>query len=468
MTVGQFSVSRVQQSVVILAVMLSLMVPVNGQAQTYTLLHTFTGGMDGATPYAGLTWDGGSNFYGTAAQGGYNGTRCYNLFFSPANGCGTVFRLHRSGSNWSFSTLYEFHGGTVDGNFPTAAVTIARDGSLYGTTWGGDFQGQRGCEGNNETYGCGIVFNLRPPTTACKTALCFWTETISFAFPGTNDGGGAGPGLGALVFDQAGNLYGTNWNALGNVGEVTQLVPSGGSWMLGWIYVRGAGGQSDTPNVIYNGVTFDSAGNLYGTSLQGPDDGPYCRLGRYYNGCGTVYQLVSTSSGWTADELYIFTDGDDGKLPMAGVVADQAGNLYGTTSADGTGGGGVVFELSPSGGSWTYHSIYALPGGNSQAACLLPAGGVGGCTGPWGNLLIDSAGNLYGASYANGTYGYGNVFKLTKPNGSWIYTDLYDFNGGNDGANPVGSLILDGNGNLFGTTINGGADGYGVAFEISP
>jgi uncharacterized repeat protein (TIGR03803 family) len=425
--------------------------------------------MDGATPYGGLTWDGGANFYGTAAQGGYTGTVCFSLFFSPADGCGTVFRLHRSGSNWTFSTLYEFRGGTVDGNFPTAAVTIAPDGSLYGTTWGGYFQGQRGCEGfgNNLHYGCGIVFNLRPPSTACKTALCFWTETISFAFPGTNDGGGAGPGLGALIFDRAGNLYGTNWNAQGNVGEVTQLVPSGGSLMLGWIYVSSDNGQSDTPNVIFNGLTFDAAENLYGTSLMGPDDGQYCRFGRYYNGCGTVYQLVSTSSGWTADKLYVFTDGDDGEFPMAGLVADQAGNLYGSTSAGGAGGGGVVFELSPSDGSWVYHSIYPLPGGNAQVACLIPVGGVGKCTGPWGNLLIDAAGNLYGASYANGTYELGNVFKLTRSNDTWAYTDLYDFTGGTDGANPIGSLTLDNNGNLYGTAIHGGANGDGVVFEIA-
>jgi len=462
MTVRQFPISRWQT---ILAVAISLALTMTliqaAHAQTYTVLHTFTGGVDGATPYGGLTWDGGANFYGTAAQGGYTGTRCYNIFLAPANGCGTVFRLHRSGSSWTFSTLYEFRGGSVDGNFPTASVTIAADGSLYGTTFAGDDNGQLGCNVGLQDIGCGTVFNLRPPANACTTALCSWKESIIYAF-GTTEGAGSGPGLGQLVFDQAGNLYGTNWNAPGNVGTVFQLVPSGGSWMLGETY-SGIGG----PTYIFNGVTFDSAGNLYGASQRGLQYGPYCAGGRGVNGCGTVFQLIPTDSGWNADILYTFTGGEDGKFPTAGLVADREGNLYGATSAGGAGSGGVVFELSPSGGSWTYNLIYSLPNGDPQQFCFQPIGD-GGCSGPWGTLLMDSAGNLYGASFANGAYQYGNVFELTLSNGSWTYTDLYDFTGGNDGANPIGPLILDGDGNIFGTTANGGADGYGVVFEITP
>lgn len=465
MTIRQLPMSR-WQTILAAAITLALPFVQAAHAQTYSVLHTFTGGIDGATPYGGLTWDGGANFYGTATQGGYTGTHCYSLFFSYANGCGTVFRLHRSGSSWTFSTLYEFRGGMVDGNFPTASITIGRDGTLYGTTWDGDYNGQRGCENTNTPYGCGIVFNLRPPASACKTALCFWTETISYSFPGTNDGGGAGPGLGQLVFDQAGNLYGTNWNAQGNTGEVFQLVPSLSSWTIGKVWVNNDGQGSSTPGFITNGVTFDSAGNLYGISKLGPNDGSYCFMGRYFNGCGTIFQLIPNSSGWNADIIYTFTDGEDGKYPIAGLVADASGDLYGTTSADGVGGGGVIFQLAKSGETWTYNVINSLPSGNSQSLCYFVPGA--GCSGPWGTLLLDPAGNLYGATYSGGTYQYGNVFKLTKSNGSWTYADIYDFTAGSDGANPIGPLILDGNGNLFGTTANGGADGYGVVFEITP
>ena len=159
-----------------------------------------------------------------------------------------------------------------------------------------------------------------------------------------------------------------------------------------------------------------------------------------HNGCGTVFQLTPTPSGWTANIIYTFTDGEDGKFPISGLVADQAGNLYGVSSTDGPEAGGTVFELSPSDGSWTYHAIYALPNGYPQEGNCFIAVGTYGCSGPWGTLLIDSAGNLYGASYANGAYHYGNVFKLTRSNGSWAYTDLYDFTGGSDGGGPMGSV----------------------------
>src|ERR1700691_3769470 len=176
MTVKQFVLSH-RQAALSGAITLAFMMPVAAAAQTYTLLHTFSCTIDGATPWAGLSWDGGANFYGTAAQGGYTKRRCFNVFFSIANGCRTVFRLSRSGANWKFTTLYEFHGGSDDGNFPTASLTIAADGTLYGTTFAGT-----GVCGFHEIYGCGTFFNLKPPPTACKTALCFWTETLSYQF----------------------------------------------------------------------------------------------------------------------------------------------------------------------------------------------------------------------------------------------------------------------------------------------
>jgi hypothetical protein len=473
MRVTHFSLSG--WKIILAATIILAMSFVQGaRAQTYTVLHTFTGGQDGGTPYAGLTWDGGANFYGTAAQGGYAGSICYNLGGGHADGCGTVFRLRRSGSNWAFSTLYEFRGGTVDGGFPLAPVTIARDGSLYGTTWGGHYNGSHLCRWigvGAPDIGCGIVFNLRPPTTACTTALCSWTETISWAFDGTDQGGGSGPSQGKLVFDQAGNLYGTNWNSYLADGNIFQLVPSGGSWTVGNTYAMYPPGGPSSPLLPLNGITLDVAGNLYTTTQLGPYDAPNCGF-HILNGCGTVFQLTPGSSGWNTNIIYNFTDGEDGKFPIAGLVGDQAGNLYGVSSTDGAGSGGTIFQLSPSAGGWTYNLIYALPNGYPQEGFCFIAVETQGCSGPWGTLLMDPAGNLYGASYANGAYHSGNVFKLTRSGGSWTYTDLYDFTGGSDGGNPVGSLILDGDGNLYGTTHGGGSTncfrGCGTVFEITP
>ena len=242
--------------------------------------------------------------------------------------------------------------------------------------------------------------------------------------------------------------------------------------MPGKTYALYPPGGTGSPLLPLNGLTFDSAGNLYTTSQLGPYDAQNCGF-HPLNGCGTIFQLVPNSSGWNLNIAYTFTDGADGKFPIAGLVADQAGNLYGVSSTDGPESGGTVFELSPSGGgSWTYQTIYALPNGNPREDYCFIAVGTEGCSGPWGTLLMDPAGNLYGASYGNGTHHYGNVFKLTRSGGSWTYTDLYDFTGGNDGANPVGSLILDGTGNLYGTTLGGGSTncfrGCGVVFEITP
>lgn len=248
-------------------------------------------------------------------------------------------------------------------------------------------------------------------------------------------------------------------------------MPSGGSWTVGNTYAMYPAGGNTTPLLPLNNVTLDSAGNVYTTSQLGPHNAANCGY-HFLNGCGTILQLTPTSSGWNESTIYIFTDGEDGKFPIAGLVADQAGNLYGVSSTDGPNSGGTVFELSLSAGGWTYHTIYALPNGNRHEIFCFIAVGTTGCSGPWGTLVLDAAGDLYGASYGNGLYQSGNVFKLTQSNGSWTYTDLYDFTGGNDGGNPAGALILDRNGNLYGTTLRGGSSncfmGCGVVFEITP
>jgi len=400
---------------------LTLVATKPAQAQMFNIIYTFTGQNDGANPYAGVTMDRRGNLYGTTLAGG-------------SAGYGAVFELKRSGSDWIVSPLYSFTGGN-DGAQPRARVIIGPDGALYGTTFGG---GGAGCAG----FGCGTVFNLRPPAFSCETAMCPWKETVLYRFTGGTDGGQP---LGDLVFDQAGNIYGTTQegglpHSCGNLGcgVVYELTRSGDSWTESALYQFSGGSDGDIPN---GGVVFDHSGNLFGTTLSGGS-----------NNFGTVFQLTPSGSGWTQKVLYSFQDSLDGSEPNAGVLFDSSGNLYGTTIFGGAGDGGTVFQLTPSGGNWTLSVVYGLTGN----------------AGPFGNLSLDAAGNLYGTTYQDGAYVVGSGFKLTPSQGSWTYTSLHDFTGGNDGQYPLSNLIFDSRGNMYGTAAYGGANGYGVVLEITP
>jgi uncharacterized repeat protein (TIGR03803 family) len=388
-------------------------------AQTFTVLHTFTGAGDGANPYAGLTMDRSGNFYGTASAGG-------------SGGWGTVFKLIGSGSRWTFKPLYGFQGTFADGFTPMAAVTIAADGSLYGTTLGG-FAGQ--C--------CGLVYNLKPSPTRPPSALAPWLETVLYHFDTDGSPDGYSP-VAEVTLDSAGNLYGTTqFGGVFGSGTVWELSRNDGGWTESILhsfddFVDGS--------ELKAGVIFDPSGNLYGTTFLGrPSDD------------GTVFQLVPSSSGWTLHTLHSFGDGGFGFAPQGGVILDGSGNLYGDT-INGPGGEAVVFELTPSGGGWTYNVLYGW------------GGSLGG--GPAARLTMDAAGNLYGTTRGLPETNnlYGSVFKLTPSNGGWIYTDLHDFTGGSDGAYPVSNVVLDANGNLYGTASEGGAGcraGCGVVWEIT-
>ena len=388
----------------------------SAQAQTYQVIYNFTGGQDGAYPEAGLTERGG-NLYGTAYQGG-----SFNR--------GTVFKLARNGSGWIFSPLYSFTG-RADGSAPIARVVFGRDGTIYGTTEFG---------GRNCGVGCGTVFRLRPPATICRTVLCPWTETVLYQFSGFSDG--ANPGYGDLTFDQAGNIYGTTFfGGVNAQGVVYELAPSGGGWTESAIHTFSGSSDGENP---YSSVVFDQAGNLYGTTFSGGA-----------HGYGTVFQLTRSGSGWAENTLYAFQNSTDGGSPFGGVVFDNAGNLYAATSSGGSGSGGTVYELMPSGGSWTFGVVYSFTG-----SAYLP--------GPYASLTMDAAGNLYGTTTKDGAHGAGSVFKLRPSGGGWTETDLYDFTGGSQGAVPYGSVFIDANGNLYGTASQGGTHGYGVIWEITP
>jgi uncharacterized repeat protein (TIGR03803 family) len=406
--------------------------------QTYTVLHNFTGAADGAAPMAGLTMDIAGNLYGTAQHGG-----------NPAcsNGCGSVFRLTHQGSSWLLSVLYNFKGGN-DSAFPGARVVFGPDGALYGTTAGGT---GNSCSNN----GCGTVFRLRPPATFCGSVSCPWTETVLYRFAGQPDG--AIPGGGDLVFDPAGNIYGTTvgGGTTNNYGTAYKLSHSGGGWTESILY--NFTGQQEGGNPI-GGLTFDTAGNLYGTTsiggLVSPPDIP---------GAGVIFKLTPSGGGWTESTVYMFQGGSEADLPAASLTLGSDGFLYGTSLAGAAGfcqlgyhlGCGVVFSVPYS----TIFGFFPNPANNPPLS------------GPMAALALDSGRNIYGTTTGDEVFSAGNVFKLSYPN--YSYTSLYDFTGGRDGGHPVSNVVFDTSGNLYGTASGGGGSsncqgGCGVIWKITP
>ncbi len=399
-------------------------------AQTYTVLYTFTGGDDGANPLAGLTMDSSGNLYGTAVGSG-------------AYGWGTVYELARFGSGWSFSTLYAFRGLTgdfADGGGPASRVVFGPNGGLYGTTMHGGF-GQGCIEWN---FGCGTVYSLRNRSGS-------WVEGIFFQF-GNFDGGN--PGYGDVIFDTAGNLYDTS--------SISGPTGNGVAYQLHTInfgerVLRTFTGTPDGSSPI-SGPILDQAGNLYGTTLAGGE-----------NGYGTVYELSPSETGWTEAILYSFTNGSDGGGPTSNLVMDESGNLYGATQSGGSYGGGTVFKLAKTSGSWALTTIYEFRSTTRSAPRGVLAGGCSGqpFTGSNRTLSIDTAGNLYGTTSADAANQYGSIYKLSSISGTtWTYTSLHSFSGPDGGA-PWGSLLLDRGGNLYGTAAIGGANDCGVIFEVT-
>ncbi len=371
---------------------------------------------------------------------------------------------------------YTFTGGS-DGASPSASLIFDAKGNLYGTSaYGGNSSGSN-CLGANPPTGCGVVFELLPPPGGTGP----WTQSVLYTFQGGSDG--AYPQA-SLVFDAKGNLYGTTANGghmtgsicsgLGGCGVVFQLTPprSGtGPWTETPIFTFTGGNDGSVP---YANVIFDSNGNLYGTAAGGGSGTG-----------GTVFELTPPPGGsgpWTETTLYSFTGGDDGGTPVAGVVFDSNGNLYGTTNSGGAPtlgtGHGVVFELTPpsgGSGSWTETPLFTFTGKSDGGA-------------PYAGVIFDSSGkNLYGTTAVGGSWkgtickrtdGCGVVFELA-PNGSspWTETVLYTFSAGADGGYPYAGVIFDSNGNLYGAAAQGGnttsstcspTDGCGVVFELTP
>ncbi len=393
-------------------------------AQTFLVIHAFNG-VDGARPFAGVTIRAGV-LYGT--------TRLCRLFCVES---GNVYQLNHVGSSWGYSPLFFFSG--QNGAAPAARVVFGPDNHLYGTTQYGGFQG------------AGIAFNLTPPVSICKTANCFFTENVLYQFPNSGPDG-HGPDFGDLIWDPMGNIYGTTGSGgIGYLGTVFKMTKSGNNWTEEPLHSFTGDPDGDGP---LGGVILDSNGNLFGTTSYGG-------LHDY----GTVFELTYANDvGWTETVLYNFSGGADGRAPFGGLISDGSGNYYGTTNDGGSGGCGTVFELSPTGQTWTLTTLYSFSG-QTQNNC-----------GPWTSLTMDTAGNLYGTTYLGGANQKGNVFELSNTPNGWVYTSLYDFTDGSDGAQPISNVTIDTDGTLYGTASEGGSfvgqcaqyDGCGTVWMIKP
>ena len=416
-------------------------VSVNAQERSpswqLTSLYTFLGQADGALPNE-VSLDPANNLYGTTINGG--SSNC------AGGGCGVAFKIDTRGRE---TLLHTFTATGSDGYNPGAGLLRDSSGILYGTTYLG------GANSN------GVLFKLTPQPRACASVLCSWNETILRSFGASGDG--ANP-VWALIQDKNSNVYGTTTsggmsNCSPGCGTVYKVDSQGRETVL-----HDFAGAPTDGGYPFAPVLLDALGNLYGTTSGGGA-----------NNAGTVFQLTSAGS---KNILYNFTGGGDGGTPFAGLVADQHGNLYGTTF---NGGGscncGVVFELIPNqNGSWTESVLWTFTGGAD-----------GGW--PFSGMIIDSQGNLYGtttgggltggcSAVGSGESGCGVVFELS-PNGESV---LWTFTGGSDGSYPYGPVVMDTQGNLYGAAIYGGdlnatnpacapsgtPVGCGVVFKLAP
>ncbi len=405
----------------------------------------FVTGANGAAPTSTLIADSAGNLYGTTSEGGSNECNYRN---SEQYGCGTVFELSppaAEGGRWTHTVLHEFHYAT-DGSFPFSSLVMDAAGNLYGTALKG---------GNGSPYGPGTVYELSPPAEPGGS----WTFTTLYTFQSSSDTDGSAP-WGTLVFDQAGNLYGTTQvggaNSCGTVYELSPPSVPGDPWTETVLFTFPYAAAGGYP---IGGVILGSDGSLYGTTaLRGYLDSTNCT-----GGCGTVFRLSRNTEGkWIEKVLHSF-DFTDGFYPFSSLTYFK-GSYYGTTSAGGSDNQGTVFQLTPgSGGSATFTIIHNF---------TFPTGNDGGI--PYAGVIFDQSGNLYGTTFQGGTGGYGAVYRLAPASGGvWNETILATFSG--SGSTPeiglIGGVLLHNN-QLFGTTadcteFDGLCDRSGYVYSIT-
>lgn len=394
-----------------------------------------------------------------------------------------AFILAQPAQAQTYQVIYNFTGG-LDGAYPEAGLT-ERGGSFYGTAYQGGSANR------------GTVYKLARSGAS-------WIINPLYSFTGGADGSAP---LAEVVFAGDGTIYGTTEfggrNCGVGCGTVFHLRPPLSvckaavcSWTENVVYEFS--GSSDGANPGYGQLTFDQTGNLYGTTFFGG-----------VNAQGVVYELTPSGGGWTERAIHTFSGASDGANPYNGVAFDATGALYGATYSGGAHAAGAVFQLTHSGSGWaesTLHSFQSTSdGGNPFGGVVFDSagnvygttsgGGAGGggtvyqltssggnwtfgvvygfngsahLPGPYASLTMDAAGNLYGTTTQDGAHGAGSVFKLTPSGGGWTETDLYDFPGGSQGAIPYGRVFVDASGNLYGTASQGGTHDYGVVWEITP
>jgi uncharacterized repeat protein (TIGR03803 family) len=343
--------------------------------------------------------------------------------------------LHHLNAQASFSVIHAFQGAPRDGATPVSPLIRDLAGSLYGTTkYGG-------------VTDYGTVFKINSAgDTSLLHSFCIETDCA---------GDGFWPVAG-LIQDSSGNLYGTTSEGVGisvHYGTVFRLTPvAPGHWQETILYNFTGGADGFGP---VSGVIRDTKGDLYGTAVGSSNKSPL----------GLVYMLTPAASGpWPETVLHSFTGGLDGSDPMAGLLFDTRGNLYGTTADGGSGQHGVAFELKPGGaeGPWTESELFSFDGGFDGGS-------------PLAKLVIDTDGNLYGtASAGTGNGGGGVVFRLNRSlSDPWSETILHTFCAApecGDGNDPLAGVVRDSQGNLYGTTNRGGISAspnrYGVVYKI--
>jgi uncharacterized repeat protein (TIGR03803 family) len=422
------------------------------------VLYSFQGGAnDGSYPYGSVIFDKQGNLYGVLQD--FGGDSC-----APLGGeCGAVYRLSppaQKGGSWTETLLYEFQGkGANDGESPNSGLIMDKSGNLYGLT---AYGGTGNCTLLGLSAGCGTVYKLSPP----KQKGGAWTETILYSFPSATQGYVP---IGDLVFDSAGNLYGsTLFGGMkgttcdpdygGQCGVVFEISPpktKGGKWTEKELHAFAGGTDGAEPN---GGLVLDDKGSVYGTTAFG--GGATCQGA----GCGTAFELddplTKRGGSWTEKILHRFADGDDGAGPSSGLTFDAKGALYGTTGGGGSGFNGTVFRLTKArGGDWVEAILYNFSYENSKKG-----------SGPGGGLMLDKSGDVYGTAGAGGLYNGGVVYRL-KPSGqgkTWPLSVLYSFQRTPDGSGPEARLMPGGAGNLYSTTSGGGISGNGTVFKVSP